>query len=62
MVHEIDDSKITRVEIINHAENYKTKGRLLTLLKELDHFDSIDISIQDSQRTIKIFLNSNIKD
>ena len=54
----IDDTKITRVEVINHAKNTYQFGRLLTLYKELEDFGSIDISIQDGGRTLKIFLNS----
>jgi len=54
----IDDTKITIVEVINHAKNTYQFGRLLTLYKELEHFGSIHISIQDGGRTLKIFLNS----
>lgn len=53
----IDDTKITRIEVINHAKNTHQFGRLLTLYKELEDFGSIDISIQDGGRTLKIFLN-----
>ena len=53
----IDDTKITRVEVINHAKNTHQFGTLLTLYKELEDFGSIDISIQDGGRTLKIFLN-----
>jgi hypothetical protein len=55
----IDDTKITRVEVINHAKNEHSIGRLLVLYKELGDFDSIEISIQDSGKTMKIFLDSN---
>lgn len=54
----IDTTNITRVEVINHAKNSHTFGRLLTLYKELDDFDGISISIQDGGRTLKIFLDS----
>jgi hypothetical protein len=54
----IDDTKITRIEVINHAENKHPVGRLLVLYKELGHFDIAEISIQDDGRTMKIFLSS----
>lgn len=54
------DSKVTRLEVINHAtkENF---GRMLTLYKELDEFDSIELAYQDGGRTLKIFLNPKPK-
>lgn len=57
----IDEEKITRIEIINHADNDYNVGRLLTLHKELKDFDSVEISIQDGGKTLKIFLDSNPK-
>ncbi len=54
----IDDTKITRIEVINHAKNEHPIGRLLVLYKELGHFDVAEISMQDGERTMKIFLNS----
>ncbi|GEM_PF-2327418 len=48
--------KITRFEVINHAKNDKPIGRLLTLYKELHHFNNVEIEIQDNGRTLKIFL------
>jgi hypothetical protein len=59
---EIDKSKITRIEVINHADNNKPVGRLLTLYKELNDFHTVDISIQDNGRTMKIFLNAQTKE
>ena len=53
----IDIEKIDRIEIINHAKNDKPRGRLLTLYKDLGHFDSLDFEIQDNDKTLKIFLN-----
>ena len=50
------DSKITRLEIINHADNKRPIGRLLTLYKELGDFDNIELSYQDNKQTLKIFL------
>ena len=58
----MEASKITRLEIINHASNNRPIGRMLTLYKELGDFDSIDISIQDGGRTMKIFLDSEPKE
>ena len=49
--------EITRLEIINHAKNDHSIGRLLTLYKEMGDFKSIELSYQDSKRTLKIFLN-----
>ena len=52
----IDEKKITRLEIINHAQNDMQIGRLLTLHKSLGDFSSIEIHLQDGGRTLKIFL------
>jgi len=54
---EVTPEKITRIEVINHATNDYPVGRLLTLLKELKDFESIQISIQDGGRTLKLFLD-----
>lgn len=54
----IEDSKITRIEIINHANNSYQFGRLITLYKELGDFDVAEISMQDGGTTMKIFLNT----
>tara|TARA_R110000851_G_scaffold91252_8_gene199344 strand:+ start:1563 stop:1754 length:192 start_codon:yes stop_codon:yes gene_type:complete len=59
---QIDIKKIDRIEIINHAKNDKPIGRLLTLYKDLGHFDSLDFEIQDNDKTLKIFLNQNKED
>lgn len=56
MENNIQTEKINRVEVINHAKNDKPVGRILTLYKELNDFDSIDIEIQDGGKTLKIFL------
>ena len=53
----IDDTKITRVEVINHAKNDRAIGRLLTLYKMLGDFNTVELSIQDGGRTLKIFLD-----
>jgi len=52
------DQKITRLEIINHASNSHPIGRLLTLHKLLGDFETIELSVQDDGRTLKIFLTS----
>jgi hypothetical protein len=49
--------EITRLEIINHAKNDHSIGRLLTLYKEMGDFKSIELSYQDGKKTLKIFLN-----
>ena len=54
---EINEEKITRVEVINHAQNDLKIGRLLTLYKELNDFEDIEISIQGQGGTLKIFLS-----
>jgi hypothetical protein len=52
----IPPSKITRLEVINHAKNDKPIGRILTLYKELEDFKNIEVVYQDNGRTLKIFL------
>jgi len=49
--------KITRLEVINHAKNDMAIGRILILHKELDDFNSIELSYQDGGKTLKIFLD-----
>jgi len=56
---EINLEKISRIEVINHAKNSYSFGRIITLYKESEDFDSIEISIQDDGRTMKIFIDSN---
>jgi hypothetical protein len=53
---EINETIINRIEVINHAKNDMAIGRLLTLYKELDAFNTVELSIQDGGRTLKIFL------
>ena len=48
--------EITRLEVINHADNDKPIGRILTLHKELGDFNSIELSYQDDGRTLKVFI------
>lgn len=54
----MNTEKITRLEVINHAKNDKPIGRILTLYKELNDFDFLDIDIQDGGKTLKVFLLS----
>ena len=53
----IDTEKINRLEIINHAKNSRSIGRLLTLHKDLGDFNSLEFSVQDHGETLKIFLD-----
>lgn len=55
---EINEEKITRLEVINHAtaEHGTPIGRVLTLYKEMGDFNTVELSIQDGGRTLKIFL------
>ena len=53
----IDETKINRIEVINHANNDHRIGRLLTLYKEMGDFENIELSLQDSKQTLKIFLS-----
>lgn len=55
----IDDAKITRIEVINHAKNSHPIGRLLTLYKIFGDFENVELSIQDGGRTLKIFLDGD---
>ena len=48
--------KVTRFEVINHADNDWPIGRILTMYKEMENFQEIEVSYQDGGRTIKIFL------
>lgn len=52
----IDLEKISRIEVINHAENDLEKGRLMVLYKNLGHFETVFIQVQDEGRTMKVFL------
>jgi len=49
--------EITRLEVINHAKNDMPIGIILTLYKELEQFNSIEVSFQDGGMTLKIFLD-----
>ena len=48
--------EVTRFEVINHADNDTSIGRLLTMYKEMGDFQEIELSYQDGGRTLKVFL------
>ena len=48
--------EVTRFEVINHADNDRPIGRILTMHKELGDFKNIEVQYQDGGRTLKIFL------
>lgn len=50
-------TEVTRLEIINHADNGKRFGRMLTMYKELGDFDNLEVHYQDDGRTLKVFLS-----
>jgi len=56
---EVEQKKveITRLEVINHAKNDMPIGRILTLYKELEDFNNIEVFYQDGGMTLKIFLD-----
>lgn len=54
----IDLSKITRLEVINHSNINDEKGRIVVAYKGEKGFDDIDIQVQDNGTTVKIFLSS----
>lgn len=56
MEKEQEKREVTRLEVINHADNDKSIGRLLTMYKEMGDFQEIELSYQDGGRTLKIFL------
>jgi hypothetical protein len=48
--------EVTRFEVINHANNDKSIGRILTMYKSMGDFKEIEVQYQDGGRTIKVFL------
>lgn len=48
--------EITRLEVINHADNDRPIGRILTMYKSMEDFQEIQVQYQDGGRTLKIFL------
>tara|TARA_R110000868_G_scaffold87457_2_gene244604 strand:- start:274 stop:558 length:285 start_codon:yes stop_codon:yes gene_type:complete len=58
ILHQLkNDHNITRFEVINHAKNDMAVGRVMTLYKEMNDFDNIELSYQDGHRTLKVFLD-----
>ena len=56
MNNEEKEVEVTRFEVINHADNDWPIGRILTMYKEMENFQEIEVSYQDGGRTLKIFL------
>ena len=56
---EIDVDKLDRIEIINHAgiSKFIRFGRCFSAMKLLNDFGSLQFSLQDGKRTLKIFLD-----
>lgn len=48
----IDESKITRFEVIDHRKKAKPHGRIFTAWDI-----KVELAIQDNQRTLKVFIN-----
>lgn len=59
MSNEKEEEKveITRLEVINHADNDRPIGRILTMYKSMEDFQEIQVQYQDDGRTLKIFLS-----
>lgn len=53
----IDTTRISRLEVINHAKNKLMVGKILTVHKDLKHFETLEFSVQDEGRTLKIFMD-----
>ena len=49
--------EVTRLEVINHADNDRPIGRILTMYKSMEDFQEIQVQYQDGGRTLKIFLS-----
>lgn len=52
-----DITHINRLELINHANNDRGIGRLITLYKSLGDFEVVELDYQDGGKTLKIFLS-----
>ena len=53
---QLDLTNITRLEVINHASNRHSIGRILTMYETKD-FTVVDAQFQDENRTLKIFIS-----
>jgi hypothetical protein len=49
--------EVTRLEVINHADNDRPIGRILTMYKSMEDFQEIQVQYQDGGRTLMIFLS-----
>jgi hypothetical protein len=56
---DIDTSKVTRVELINHHSEAPIPGRCYVWWMRETVGVKIEYSIQDNGRTLKIFLSDN---
>ena len=52
----MDLDLIDRVEVINHAKNDYSIGRLVVLYKKFLDFKNVELSLQDDNKTLKIFI------
>ena len=53
---QLDFTNITRLEVINHASNRHSIGRILTMYETKD-FTAVEAEFQDENRTLKIFIS-----
>ena len=55
----IDVDKLDRIEVINHAgtSQFLNFGRCFGAFKDLNDFSSLEFSLQDGNKTLKIFLD-----
>lgn len=48
---------LEKLELVNHAQNFFEKGRILTFFENKGHFKTLDVMVDDMGKTLKIFLN-----
>lgn len=53
----MNSSKLTRVEVIDHRAHSLTPGRVYV---EWDEDMEVELSVQDDERTLKIFLRDRV--
>ena len=53
----INTDKINRLEVINHADNSRSIGRMLIMYQELGDFKNLKVDVQDDGRTMKILFD-----
>jgi len=56
LIQPLNAGRVTRLEVINHANNKHKIGRILTLYKEMEDFEHIEVVFQDGGKILKIFL------